>query len=196
MLLYKDIIKENNPNLRVKSVDVSLPLSDEDIKLILELNEYLENGYDEEKCELYKIRPGIGISAIQIDVPKKIFVILGYDEYGEKHHYGVINPKIVSHSEELIFLENGEGCLSVDRAIEGFVHRPRRISAKCHLFDFETHEVKEASLRLKGLMAIVFQHEYDHLFGRLFFDHINKDNPFNVPENSQPLIFDKEDKEI
>lgn len=190
MLSYKDIIKENNPDLRIKSVDVALPLSEDDINLIFQLNEYLENGYDEKKCELYNIRPGVGISAIQIDVPKKIFVILGYDEYEVLHHYAVINPKIISHSEELTFLESGEGCLSVDRPVEGFVHRPRRITAKCHLFDFETKTTNEATLKLKGYMAIVFQHEYDHLFGRLFVDRINKNNPFYIPANSRPVVFD------
>lgn len=194
MILYKDIIKEDNPNLRLKSEDVKLPLNEEDINLILKLNEYLENGYDEQKCELYKIRPGVGIAAVQIDVPKKIFVILGADEKGVMHHYGVINPKIVSHSEELTYLENGEGCLSVDRPIEGLVHRPKRITVKCHLFDFDQSIAKEATLRLKGFIAVVFQHEYDHLFGRLFVDHINKDNPYHIPINSSPIEFDIEDK--
>lgn len=194
MILYKDIIKDNNPNLRTKSLDVTLPLSQEDIDLILQLNEYLENGYDEQKCELYNIRPGVGIAAIQVDIPKKIFIILGYDEYGKLHHYGVINPKIISHSEELTYLESGEGCLSVDRPVEGLVHRPRRITVKCHLFDFENHSTQETTLKLKGYMAVVFQHEYDHLFGRLFMDHINKNNPFFVPSNSHPVVFEDNEK--
>jgi peptide deformylase len=187
MIFYKDIIKDDNPNLRIKSLDVLLPLNEEDINTILKLNEYLENGYDETKCELYKIRPGVGLAAIQIDVPKKIFVILGADEKGEMHHYAVINPKITSHSEQLTYLENGEGWLSVDRPIEGLVHRPKRITVKCHLFDFDERIAKETTLRLKGYMALVFHHEYDHLYGRLFFDRINKDNPYYVPYNSTPI---------
>ena len=168
---------------------------DEDKNLILSLNEYLENGYDPEKCELFNIRPGVGIAAVQVDVLKKIFVILGYDENGELHHYGVINPKIISYSEELTYLEQGEGCLSVDRTTHGLVHRPKRIRAKCHLFNFDTHETIETVLRLKGYMAIVFQHEYDHLFGRLFIDHINKENPFFVPANSTPVVFYEDEEE-
>lgn len=195
MLQYKDIIKEENENLRKVSEDVKLPLSEEDIELLNLLNEYLINGYDPEKCDLYNIRPGVGIAAVQVNKLKKIFVILSEDEEGEIHHYGVINPKIVSHSEELTYLETGEGCLSVDRTVTGYVHRPKRIRATCHLYDFETGKVTETTLRLKGFIAIVFQHEYDHLFGRMFTDHINKDNPFFVPKNSSPVQFyDEEEK--
>ncbi|MFA5543208.1 MAG: peptide deformylase [Bacilli bacterium] len=193
-LSYKDIIKEDNLNLRKISEEVILPLSEEDIKTIYKMNEYLVNGYDEEKCELYGIRPGVGISAVQIDVLKKMFIILGYDEFGELHHYVVINPKIISHSEELTYLETGEGCLSIDREVSGFIHRPKRITARCTLLNMETGELKDSTLKLKGYMAIVFQHEYDHLFGRLFIDHINKNNPFFIPDNSHPVVFPKDEE--
>ncbi len=189
MLQYKNVIKEDNLNLRKHSENVTLPLSDEDKQLILDLNEYLENGYDEEKCKLYDIRPGVGIAAVQVDALKKIFVILAQDEDGIIHHYGVINPKIISHSEELTYLEQGEGCLSVDRSVDGLVHRPKRITVRCNLFNFETHETSETTLKLKGFIAVVFQHEYDHLFGRLFIDYINKENPFFIPKNSKPVEF-------
>ncbi|HHU56075.1 MAG TPA: peptide deformylase [Acholeplasmataceae bacterium] len=189
MLTYKDIIKEDDPRLRLKSEPVNLPLSKEDIETLLLMNEYLLNGYDEEKAKQLNIRPGVGLSAVQIGILKQMFVICGYDENNNLHHYGVINPKIISHSEQLTFLESGEGCLSVDRETYGLVHRPMRITAKCTLFDFETFETKKTTLKLKGYMAIVFQHEYDHLHGILFFDHINKQNPFFVPSNSTPVSF-------
>lgn len=194
MLSYKDILKEENLNLRKQSSDVILPLSEDDRKTLANMHEYLVNGYDIIACEKYNIRPGVGLSAPQIDVLKRMFVILGFDESGELHRYGVINPRIVSHSEELTFLEAGEGCLSVDRQTEGFIHRPRRITAKCFLYDFDTLEVKETTLRLRNYIAIVFQHEYDHLNGRLFIDHLNNDNPFYVPENSTPVRFKTNEK--
>lgn len=189
MLTYDDIIKEDNPNLRKKSAPVKLPLSQEDLHIILKMNEYLENGYDEEKAKSLNIRSGVGLSAVQINILKQIFVIYCYDENQRLHHYGIINPKIISHSEQLSYLETGEGCLSVDREILGYVHRPTRITAKCHVFDFDTKKVEEKTLRLRGYLAIVFQHEYDHLQGILFTDRINKNNPFFVPENSSPLKF-------
>ncbi|MDD4212187.1 MAG: peptide deformylase [Bacilli bacterium] len=195
MLTYKDIIKENDPNLRKNSKDVVLPLSEEDKTVMNELHEYLLNGYDIVACEQYDIRPGVGIAAPQISVLKKMFCILGFDETGQLHQYGVINPKIISHSEELTYIEAGEGCLSVDRDTQGYVHRPKRITARCYLYDFDTLEVKEATLRLRGYMAIVFQHEHDHLHGKLFVDHLNPEAPFYVPENSTPIRFKMNDEQ-
>ena len=99
MLNYSCIIKEDHLDIRKLSENVNLPLSKEDEKTINEMHEYLVNGYDEEKAQKLNIRPGVGIAAPQIDVLKKMFVIIAYDEHDELHEYGVINPKIVSHSE-------------------------------------------------------------------------------------------------
>lgn len=195
MLLYQDIIKDDNPILRNKSEDVTLPLSDEDIATIEKINEYLVNGYDKEKVEKFGIRPAYGLAAPQIGVFKKIFVILATDETGKTHHYGVINPKIISHSEEKAYLPGGEGCLSVDRNVDGFVHRHKRVKAKVWLYDFIEKTVREEILKLENLMAIIFQHEYDHLFGILFYDHIDKNNPFFIQNNSTGLTFITNDKE-
>ncbi|MDD3171154.1 MAG: peptide deformylase [Bacilli bacterium] len=193
MLLYKDIIKEENLDLRKKSAPVELPISKDDLETLSKLDEYLWNSYDDEMLEKYNIRPGVGLAAPQIDVLKQMFVIIAYDEEGEFHHYCVINPKIISHSEELTYLEGGEGCLSVDREVKGLVHRPKKIKALVHLYDFETNELTKTTLKLEGYIAVVFQHEYDHLYGKLFFDRINKENPFFIPENSHPVILKKED---
>ena len=195
MLNYNSIIKEDNNDLRKLSEDVKLPLLKEDEKLICDLYEYLINGYDEKLAKKYNIRPGVGIAAPQVDVLKKMFVIVAYDEHDELHEYGVINPKIVSESEELTFLKGGEGCLSVDREVKGLVHRPKRITVEFDSYDFEHKITTHKKMRLKGYIAVVFQHEYDHLFGKLFIDHINKDNPFYIPSNSKPIHFDFEDKE-
>lgn len=189
MLLYSDIIKEDDQRLRQRSVDVALPLSNEDIILLNDLNEYLENGYDEEIVQKYNLRPGVGIAAVQIGVLKKIFVLYAYDEEGTLYNFGVINPKIISESTEQIYLGTGEGCLSIDRETEGFVHRAKRVVAKFTLYDFETETTHDVQMKFENYIAIVFQHEYDHLNGVLYIDKINKTNPFFVPENSSPLLF-------
>lgn len=195
MLNYNSIIKEENSDLRKQSENVTIPLSQEDKTLMLELYEYLINGYDEKLTKKYNIRPGVGIAAPQVDVLKKMFVIVAYDEHDELHEYGVINPKIISQSEELTYLKGGEGCLSVDREVKGLVHRPKRITVEFDSFDFEHEITVHKKMRLKGYIAVVFQHEYDHLFGKLFFDHINNENPFFIPSNSSPIHFDFEDEE-
>jgi len=194
MLLYKDILKEEDPRLRQKSQLVNLPLTNEDIRTIEEANEYLENGYDSKLVEEYNLRPGVGLSAVQIGVLKQFFVVFAYDEEGKLHHYVVINPKIISHSEELVYIRSGEGCLSIDRETEGLVHRYKRITASTHIYDFKTKEVSEVKLKLSDYMAIIFQHEYDHLQGKLFTDRIDKFNPFFIPENSKPIIFENSDE--
>lgn len=195
MLTYNNIIKEDHLDIRKMSEKVSLPLSSEDKETILNMHEYLINGYDEEIANKYNIRPGVGLAAPQIDVLKQMFVIVAYDEHDELHEYGVINPKIVSHSEELTYLPQGEGCLSVDREVKGLIHRPKKITVEFDNYDFENDKVYHVKMRLKGYIAVVFQHEYDHLSGKLFFDHINKENPFYIPVNSKPIHFDFEDEE-
>lgn len=189
MILYKDIIKEDDNRLYQRSSEVPIPLTEEDIKLLHELNEYLENGYDEKKVTELGLRPGVGLASVQVGVLKRIFVLYAYNEKDELYHFGVVNPKIISESTEKCFLPNGEGCLSVDRDVEGLVHRPRKITAKFHLYDFETKEVKEVKMKFEDYIAIVFQHEYDHLNGVLFTDRIDKFNPFHIPENSKPIKF-------
>jgi peptide deformylase len=195
MILYKDIIKEDDQRLYQKSKEVEIPLTDEDIKLLHDLNEYLENGYNDELVKELEIRPGVGLASVQIGVLKRIFVIYAYNEKGELFHFGVVNPKIISESTELTFLPTGEGCLSVDRDVEGLVHRPKRITAKFHKYDFKTKKLEEVTMKFESYIAIVFQHEYDHLNGIMFMDRIDKINPFFVPENSKPILFAGEDTE-
>ena len=104
------------------------------------------------------------------------------DENGQQYSYALFNPKIISHSIEKAYLTTGEGCLSVDETIPGYVPRYARITLKG--IDLDGKEVK---LRLKGLPAIVFQHEVDHLNGVMFYDHINENEPFLPIDNAIPV---------
>ena len=81
MLKTKDIIDEKDKRLREVSKEVVLPLSDEDKKHIDEMIEYLTNSQIEELAEKYDLRPGMGLSAIQLGIPKRYFVVVNeYDE--------------------------------------------------------------------------------------------------------------------
>ena len=171
MILMKDIIKEGNPILRTKCVDVELPLSKEDEDAINNMIEYLENSQDEELSKKYDLRPGVGLAAPQIGLNKKMLVILTDDEAGNLHFYPMINPKLVSYSEE-----------------KGLVHRAKRVTVDTYLYN--DGKLNHCKLRLKGYVAVVFQHEYDHLNGILFVDRINKNNPFEIVENSTPVKFE------
>ena len=195
MILMKDIIREGNPLLREKSVDVKLPLSNEDEEILISMIEYIDNSIDEEIAEKYGLRAAVGIAAPQIGILKKMIVIYLTDEQGMEHFYPLVNPKIISYSDEQIYLPGGEGCLSVDREVVGLIHRARRVTVDTQIYDVETRELKHVILKLKNYPALVFQHEYDHLVGVLFPDRIDLNKPLYVPENSKPVVFPKLDNE-
>ena len=187
MILMKDIIKEGNPILKQKSVDVELPISTEDAETLNSMIEYIFNSIDPKVSEKYGLRPAVGIAAPQIGILKKMIVINAYDEDGKEHFYAIVNPKLMSYSDELTYLQGGEGCLSVERETQGLIHRHKRVTVKGYFL--ENGKLVNKTIKLKGYLAIVFQHEYDHLFGTLFVDRINSVNPFEVPSNSTPVVF-------
>lgn len=173
MLKNKDIIDEKDKRLREISKEVEFPLSDQDRKNIDLMIEYLTNSQIEELAEKYDLRPGMGLSAIQIGVPKRYFVVVyEYDE-GKFDNYIIINPKIVSNSMEKIYVELGEGCLSVNREVDGIVPRYARVTIEG--YDMDGNKIK---VRGREELAIAFQHELDHLNGILFYDHIDPKNPY------------------
>ncbi|EMA6341334.1 peptide deformylase [Bacillus cytotoxicus] len=182
MLTMNDVIREGNPILRAVAEEVQLPASEEDTQTLKEMIEFVINSQNPEMVEKYNLRPGIGLAAPQIGISKRMIAIHVTDAHETLYSYALFNPKIISHSVERTYLPAGEGCLSVDREVPGYVPRYARITVKATTVDGE-----EVKLRLKGLPAIVFQHEIDHLNGVMFYDHINQDNPFAAPENAKPL---------
>ena len=181
MILMKDIIREGHPTLRTRAEEVTFPLSTEDKQLADDLLQYLINSQDPEVAEKYNLRGGIGLAANQVNSLKRMFAMHLDDENGELLSFVAINPRIVSHSVEQTYITAGEGCLSVDRAVPGYVPRHARITVK-----FMTPDGEEKKMRLTGLPAICFQHELDHLNGVMFYDRINEKDPFGEIENSVP----------
>lgn len=176
----KDIVREGHPSLRSIAEEVQLPPSDEVITTLNKMMTFLKNSQDEEIAEQYKLRSGVGLAAPQLGINKRLIVIHFKDNEDKLYSYQLINPKIISHSVEKAYLANGEGCLSVDRNVEGYVARYARITVRAIGPDGQP-----IKLRLKDYPAIVVQHEIDHLNGIMFFDHIEKGNPYRVPENSK-----------
>jgi peptide deformylase len=175
----EDIVRDGHPVLREVAEDVVLPATDEDKKILTQMLEFVINSQNPEISKQYGLRPGIGLAAPQINVPKRMIAIHVTDEKGKLYSYALFNPKIISHSVEQSYLTSGEGCLSVDEPYPGFVPRYARITVKG--YDLDGNEIK---LRLKGLPAIVFQHEIDHLNGIMFYDHIDNSNPMKEPQNA------------
>ena len=190
MITMKDIIREGNPLLKQKAVDVNIPLSNEDEKLIIEMMEYVYNSVDEEMMEKYDLRPAVGLAAPQLGILEKMIAIVAPDEKGVEHEFAIINPRLLSYSDELTYLEGGEGCLSVDRKCDALIHRPKRVSFEAYFYDLDTGKLEKKLMKLKGYLAVVFQHEFDHLNGILFVDRQNTSNPYHIPENSSPIKFE------
>lgn len=182
MITMKDIVREGNKILHQPTQEVKLPLSDEDKETLTCMMNFLKNSQDPYLSKKYNLRAGVGLSANQIGLNKRMFVAYFTDEEGHEHEYTLINPKIISHSISMIYLPQGEGCLSVDREIKGFVPRYERIKVK----GFNA-EGKELILKFKGYSSIVIQHEIDHLDGIMFYERMNKENPFQLPENCKSL---------
>ncbi|MTT31977.1 peptide deformylase [Terrilactibacillus sp. BCM23-1] len=177
MLTMDDIVREGNPILRAVAQEVVMPPTHEEKETLKKMREFLINSQDDEIAEKYKLRAGIGLAAPQIGISKRMIAVY-IPEEDKIHDYTLFNPKIISHSVENTYLEGGEGCLSVDREVPGYVPRHARVKVKAYNIDG-----KEITLKLKGLPAIAIQHEIDHLDGIMFYDHINKENPFAIPDH-------------
>ena len=173
MIKMSDILDEKDKRLREKSVDVTFPLSSEDKKTIKDMIELLTNSQIPELAEKYNLRPGMGLAAIQLGIKKRYFVVVHEYDEGKFDNYVIINPNIVSTSEEMIYVGEGEGCLSINRETCGIVPRCARIT-------IEAYDEDGNKIRVRGReeLSIAFQHEIDHLNGILFIDRIDKDDPF------------------
>lgn len=182
MFLMKDIVRDGNKVLRKQSEKVKFPLSDEDRKLADDLMEYLEVSQNPKLCAKYKLRAGVGLAAPQVGVSKMMASVLVPNDFEDDSKPlfkdVIINPVILSNSVQRCAISEGEGCLSVDRDVPGFIHRSARITLQ-----YQDINGKEHKIRLKNYPAIVCQHEIDHLHGMLFYDHIDKNNPFSKLDN-------------
>jgi peptide deformylase len=115
---------------------------------------------------------GLGLAAPQVGRSIRLFVIdadgLDDETPSESTPIGrrvILNPEILSESEDLVTFE--EGCLSLPD-LRDQVSRPSDVTVRFQDASFETHEMS-----LRGWTARVFLHEMDHLEGILFIDRIS-----------------------
>ena len=191
MLTMNDIIREGHPTLTHTAHPVPLPLVATTKATLKEMRQFLIDSQDPEKAQTYALRPGVGLAAPQIDVPLRMMAIYTTDEEGETlYDVCLINPVVVSHSTRQTYMPNGEGCLSIDREVEGLVPRHHKVTFKAQVYDPQTDTLEEQTLTYKGFLAIVFQHELDHLNGILFTARIQ---PYL--EGIEPIKFSSADAE-
>ena len=96
------ILDESNKILHEKSEDVVFPLDSKTKKLIDDSLTYLEMSQIEEYSEKYDLRPGMGLSFVQLGLLERIFVVsedLGDNKF---NRYVVINPKVVMHLTKMV----------------------------------------------------------------------------------------------
>ena len=139
-----------DPRLRNKALPVER-VDDEVRKLV---DDMFETMYE---------APGIGLAAIQVNVPKRVIVIDISNDKSQPLCF--INPVLTSQrgSEE-----TEEGCLSVP-GIYDVVERAEWIHV-----DALDRNGKPFSLEIDGLLAVCVQHEIDHLDGKLFVDYLSE----------------------
>ena len=181
-----DIIREGNPTLRAVAEDVTFPLSDQEIILGEKMMQFLHHSQDPVMAEKLGLRGGVGLAAPQLDISKRIIAVLvpnpeDADGNPPKEAYSLqevmYNPKVVAHSVQDAALGDGEGCLSVDRNVPGYVVRHARVTV-----EYFTKDGEKKRIKLKGYNSIVVQHEIDHINGIMFYDRINEKDPFEVKD--------------
>jgi len=123
---------------------------------------------------------GMGIASPQISVSKRLFIMASnpnsrYPNAPIMKPKAIINPEILSYSDEVE--KDWEGCLSLPN-LRAKVPRSLRIEVR--YFTREGEEVQEV---LEGFLARIFQHEFDHLNGKVFIDRV---------ENTLDVVMERE----
>ena len=147
------IVAYGDPVLRKKATAIS-----EDYP---KLDALIENMF-----ETMYAAPGIGLAAVQVGVLKRVVVIDVSKEKEKKNPLFLINPQIISKSDQTSVYE--EGCLSLPGHFAD-VERP----AICNI-NFLDYHGKKKELKAEGILATCIQHEIDHLNGILFIDYLSK----------------------
>ena len=154
-----EVIKHPNETLRQISEPVKLPLSKEDRKLIDDMYKWVKENSDK----------AVGLSAIQIGIPKRMCAIR-YVTKNSSFSYKLINPEIVRRSSGTII--GSEGCLSVEDT-RGLVSRSESVTVT----GFDAITNKKVRISASGFKAAILQHEIDHMDGILYIDKlVEEDN--------------------
>ncbi len=124
----------------------------------------MQTVFDNMAATMY-VAPGVGLAAPQVGIGQS-FIIYDIAQREEGHDLHVlVNPKIITSEGEI--LSENEGCLSVPD-FRADVKRAERI-----LVEGVDRDGNPLRFEADGLLAIVIQHELDHLNGTLFIDHIS-----------------------
>jgi peptide deformylase len=136
---------------------ISAPIERVDAEVLRLADDMLQTMYE---------APGVGLAAIQVGVPKRLFVLDVSEKDDEKHPLTFFNPEIVRLGDTLRSHE--EGCLSIpDFRLD--IDRPASLT-----LSYVGRDGKKHMLEAEGLLATAIQHELDHLNGKLIIDFLSK----------------------
>jgi peptide deformylase len=162
------IIHQGNPILNQKSLPVD-NIHDPQVQLLIS-----------ELINTTITANGVGIAAPQISESLRLFIVAShpsprYPDAPIMEPTAMINPQILTHSEEVV--KGWEGCLSVPN-IRGLVPRYKWITVEYTDIHGEIQQ-----RQITDFIARIFQHEYDHLEGILFVSRVeSKDDLFSEAE--------------
>ncbi len=117
----------------------------------------LDDKFIEDMLETMYKEDGVGLAATQVNVQKQMLVCSD-----RENEYILFNPKIIATSEQRKF--EFEGCLSLP-GLQASVPRFEKVIVTARDINWDEIEIK-----VKGLLAVVLQHEIDHLNGILYID--------------------------
>ena len=131
---------------------------------VTEVDEELRQVVGEMRRVMFDLR-GVGLAAPQVGILKRLMLVCPSGQPGEEEV--VINPEIIEADGEEI---GDEGCLSVPD-IYGKVRRAHRVTVR-----YQDLELRPRVMELEGFIARIFQHELDHLDGRVFIDRMEPES--------------------
>jgi peptide deformylase len=140
------------PDARLHRVAAPVTVFDESLKRLVA-----------DMAETMYAAPGVGLAAIQVDVPKQVIVV----DVSERRDSLIVlvNPEIVEATGES---DIEEGCLSVPGIYE-LVQRAERVKVRAY-----DQNGNPFTLEAQGLLAVCIQHEMDHLQGKVFVEYLSQ----------------------
>jgi peptide deformylase len=144
------ILEFPDPRLRKKAIPVEV------------VDDALRGLVDDMFETMYEA-PGIGLAATQVDVHKRLLIADISNEQTDP--YVLINPQLLEKDGVIV---SEEGCLSVPGYYEE-VERAEHIRVS-----FLNRDGEEVEMEAEGMLAVCFQHEIDHLDGKLFVDYLSE----------------------
>jgi len=163
------VIKYGHPTLRKVAEDVN--------------PENIDKKFLNDMLDTMRVEDGVGLAANQVNVLQRIIIASDMEQT-----YMLINPKIVAYSERTG--EGNEGCLSLP-GLQALVPRYEKVVVKALNENGEPVEINA-----QGLLAIVLQHEIDHLNGKLYIDRadlttlrwVDNDEENGLPVNKEAFL--------